>query len=333
MFGINFGKSKKALVLMYHRVNTCNSDVWQLTVHPDIFAEQLSVISGYNVISMRELADGIAAKKLPSKSIAITFDDACEDNYTKAAPLLLKHGLPATFFVTNITASANREFWWNELEYLLIEHNTLPREVTITENNITYQWNLQDNWRKIIGEELIESLASWLPWSQPPTASHALFVYLSEWLKSLSYASQLNVLDQLYVQAGQTPKVRDEYKVINEEQLKALGKQHNIEIGGHSAYHTALGKFAGDEQLSAIMQNKKFLEQTTGNIVKGYGYAHGSYNETSRNILRENGFLYACTTEENCVTEKSDAFALPRMHVKNVKGAEFKKQLKKWFAI
>ncbi len=333
MFGIRFRKNRKALVLMYHRVNTSNSDVWQLAVHPDVFAEQMSIISGYNVISMPDLAKGIAAKKLPPESIAITFDDACEDNFTTAAPLLQKQGLPATFFATNITASANREFWWNELEYLLIEHNTLPREVNITYDNITYLWDLQDDWRKIVSEELVESLASWLPWPQPPTASHALFVYLGEWMKSLSYPGQLSIVEQLYRQAGQSPKVRDEYRVMSESQLKALGKQSNVEIGGHSAFHSALGKFDGDQQLSAVMENKAFLEKTTGNVVRGYGYAHGSYNEISRDILRENGFLYACTTEEGCVSEKTDPFALPRMHVKNVQGAEFKKQIKKWFAL
>ncbi|MDD5128775.1 MAG: polysaccharide deacetylase family protein [Candidatus Omnitrophica bacterium] len=90
-------------VLMYHSVNPKSDPVlYRLIVKPESFARQMQFLKThhYNVIRLEELADLIREKKkIPRKTVAITFDDGFKDNYTYAYPVLKKLGLPATIFV------------------------------------------------------------------------------------------------------------------------------------------------------------------------------------------------------------------------------------------
>jgi len=316
---------------MYHRINTAVSDTWQLCVSPECFSEQMEVLKNFSVMSLQQAAKSVADKDVRPNSVAITFDDGYLDNFTSAKSILEKHGYPATFFVTNASQQMNREYWWDQLEYILLENTNLPGEITVTLGDELYRWNLRDGWQHIISEDDMKEFASWLPWQTPPTTQHALFIYLSEWIKSLPYQQQTDVMDQLFRQCGKNIEVRDKYRVMNSEELKQLSGSSRFEIGGHSAWHTALGKFDEEVQYKAIQENKAYLEKTLSRSITGYGYAHGSYNETSVNLLKNAGFKYACTTEEAVFTEASNPLALPRFQVKNVGGSLFKKQLENWF--
>ena len=331
MFNLFKKRKGTGVILMYHRINTAVSDTWQLCVSPEIFEEQMKVLKNFHVISMRQLVKDINSNNIQPHSVAITFDDGYLDNYINAKSILEKHRYPATFFITNASQQTNIEYWWDQLEHLLLENIHLPGEIKITLRGASYSWSLNDSWKKIISEEEMKDFASWLPWQTPPSTQHALFIYLSEWIKALSYTEQLNVLEQLQHQCGKEFHVRDEYRIMNTEQLKQLSNGESFEIGGHSAWHTALGKFNADVQYNAIHENKNYLESVTGKGVSGYCYAHGSYNETSLRLLKDASFSYACTTEEAVVSENSNIFALPRFQVKNVKSNLFEKQLEKWF--
>jgi len=67
------------------------------------FAEQLDYLrrEGYSTISIGDfVAFQKGAKKLPPKSVILTFDDGFASNYHYAYPLLKKHGMTATIFMT-----------------------------------------------------------------------------------------------------------------------------------------------------------------------------------------------------------------------------------------
>jgi peptidoglycan/xylan/chitin deacetylase (PgdA/CDA1 family) len=105
-----------AVILMYHRVDIVERDPWRLAVAPSLFAEHLEVICDrFLPISMQRLCAGLAGGDMPRRSVVITFDDGYRDNVTNAKPLLEKHGVPASMFVTTGYLDSERDFWWEEL--------------------------------------------------------------------------------------------------------------------------------------------------------------------------------------------------------------------------
>jgi len=87
-------------VLMYHSVNPKTDKImYRLIVSPQTFEKQMVFLKNHNykVISLGAMAELLQKrKKIPFKTVAITFDDGFKDNYTYAYPVLKKLGFPAT---------------------------------------------------------------------------------------------------------------------------------------------------------------------------------------------------------------------------------------------
>lgn len=89
-------------VLMYHMISEHlpknKSKFNRLRVKPKEFEKQLKWLSsnGWKSYTLSELSE---LKKIPSKSVVITFDDGYEDNFTNALPLLKKYNFKATVYV------------------------------------------------------------------------------------------------------------------------------------------------------------------------------------------------------------------------------------------
>jgi peptidoglycan/xylan/chitin deacetylase (PgdA/CDA1 family) len=98
-------------ILSYHSVAPCPPDwIAPFAVAPAALARHLDfvVAGGHAVFTVAELARRLARDDVPTRSVAITFDDGFEDNLSIAAPLLRERALPATVFVTSGFLTARR---------------------------------------------------------------------------------------------------------------------------------------------------------------------------------------------------------------------------------
>lgn len=89
----------EVVVLLYHRVNDEMRDA--LTVGVEQFEAQMAHIARhYPVASIDDVIHGRVPAGGSRPVVAVTFDDGYQDNYTHAMPALLRHGIPAAFFVS-----------------------------------------------------------------------------------------------------------------------------------------------------------------------------------------------------------------------------------------
>jgi peptidoglycan/xylan/chitin deacetylase (PgdA/CDA1 family) len=87
-------------ILMYHAVNREAGSTMNVT--PENFSKQMRFLneSGYKVISLDELVEGIKhGRRFAARTVVLTFDDGFEDNYLNAYPVLAKYKIPATIFI------------------------------------------------------------------------------------------------------------------------------------------------------------------------------------------------------------------------------------------
>jgi len=109
-------------ILMYHSISDLNEDnispYYRVCTKPKVFAEQMQWLAdnGYEAVTLSEALSLLQAEKSESKTITaskrdkgrntrklkpviLTFDDGFRDFYSRAFPVLHKHGFSATVFL------------------------------------------------------------------------------------------------------------------------------------------------------------------------------------------------------------------------------------------
>jgi peptidoglycan/xylan/chitin deacetylase (PgdA/CDA1 family) len=117
-----YGPCASVNVLMYHHIQDekVAKKLGQagLTVTPDWFDKQMQYLKDkqYNVLKVEDLVDYFSGKRaLPKKAVVITLDDAYEDNYLSAYPILKKYNFPATIFTPTGLVNVMDYLNWNEI--------------------------------------------------------------------------------------------------------------------------------------------------------------------------------------------------------------------------
>ena len=101
--------AQNPVILTYHSIS---EGATPLETPPQVFAEQMEwLASNARVAPLGEIAASVAEKKpIAERTVTLTFDDAFQDFYTHAAPVLARLGFPATVFVP--TAYCGRTNAW-----------------------------------------------------------------------------------------------------------------------------------------------------------------------------------------------------------------------------
>ncbi|HHV79687.1 MAG TPA: polysaccharide deacetylase family protein [Firmicutes bacterium] len=103
-------------VLMYHVIGEGPNDLY---VDEKKFAWQMEYLArnGYRSITATQYAEALKKKKnLPRRSIIITFDDGYADLYSRAFPVMKKHGFIGVAFVCSSTVGTRGHVTWEQLK-------------------------------------------------------------------------------------------------------------------------------------------------------------------------------------------------------------------------
>ena len=319
-----------ALILMYHRVTELPNDPYLLAVTPKHFAEQLEVIRRYGVpMPLRQMVEALQNGKVSKRAVVVTFDDGYADNLHQAKPLLERYEIPATVFVTAGQVGSRREFWWDDLDRVLLQPGTLPARLRLAMKGRPCDWELGK--ARTYTEKDYQQHRDWhVERQDDPSSRHRLFRRLYAELSALVGGDRQTVMDELLVWAGAEPTVRGSHRSLTTEELVLLQKGGLVDVGAHTMTHPYLGALPIAEQNCEIRQSKECLEGILGHPVTTFAYPHGSSTPDSVAILNEAGFVCACSSHPDAVWRDADCFYLPRVVVRDWSSKPFRRWLRWW---
>ena len=121
----DLGDLYKTPILVYHHIKILPKDaslrLRRWTISPNKFDAQMDWIAshGFHTITMNQLFTHIKkGLALPSKPLAITFDDGLKDHYVEAFPILLKHHFVATFFIITDSVGHSAYVNWDQIRQM-----------------------------------------------------------------------------------------------------------------------------------------------------------------------------------------------------------------------
>jgi O-antigen/teichoic acid export membrane protein/peptidoglycan/xylan/chitin deacetylase (PgdA/CDA1 family) len=288
--------SPGVIVLRYHSVFPAGSERDSLVsstlcVAPEDFDRQMAhLAANYRPLSLDEVVERLGtAEPLPRDGVVVTFDDGYADNHDFAAPILLKHGIPATFFITTGFIDNAAPPW-----YCIVRH--------AFERAAQPQWVAPDGGVLPLRSE------------DDRLRARRRVATLVEDLAAEERANIIIALcKQLEVEPPQTPGMIMSWQQVR--QLARLG----FSIGAHSVSHPNLARVSADELWREVNGSVRRIAEAAAIEVRHFAYPdpYGKPNFSPAVIeaVRRAGCISACTTRPGAVRDRADAHTMPRLTI------------------
>lgn len=287
-------KTQKPLVLIYHRVSDLDLDPQLLCVSPDNFDAHLQELAqSHRVVPLYQMLEECRNSAVPHNTVSLTFDDGYLDNLTNALPLLEKHGMHATVFVTSGMVCSDEEFWWDAMERIFLTGINLPQELSFAGR----QWQLHTDEEKLT---TCDDLCSLLRDYSPEVMEQSL-QFLFSW-------------------AGISTKGRASHSVVDSQQLRQLAASPLIEIGAHAKHHVRLSRLPAHRQRIEVTTSKQQLEAVIGKPIRLFSYPFGTaadFTTETVQAVMDAGYHAAIANIQSEITFPLDQYAVPRRLVRN----------------
>ncbi len=273
-----------------------------LEITPDFLDRTLSLIraEGYDLVSLDEALARLSAPRTGRFFVALTFDDGYRDNVEHAWPVLAKHGVPWTLFVTTGFADRTARLWWLELEEAI---RTLPHvNVTLPDGPFTANAGSDAEKQRAFGG---------LYWR----------------LRRQPEAILLSAIADLSKQAGIDAAALVERECLPWETLRALAGAPGVTIGAHTLSHPMLAKHDEAFARTETVESKTRLEAELGVSIRHFAYPVGDPTSAGPRefaLAKAAGFASAVTTRPgHLFAEHADhPHALPRVSLNGLHQSE-----------
>lgn len=248
------------------------------------------------LVSGLEVAEALeGGRPLPKGAVMVTFDDGFQDNYSVAFPVLRKHGVAATFFISTGYVGASEMFWFDWLVHALLQ--TRRSEVRVEALGLDLAIPADAAGRREVANQLLGRLKKG-----------------SEEVRIAVLAGLRVDLDVASLAAADHDHVPLSWDQVRE--MSAAG----MEFGSHTVTHPILSRISDPAQLHAELSgSKQAIEAELGRPVLSLAYPVGGADAVNAEVLRqtqEAGYRFAFTYESG-VNQLSEAtrFRMKRLRV------------------
>lgn len=108
-----------------------------------------------------------------------------------------------------------------------------------------------------------------------------------------------------------------QHEHMTNDQIRACIKA-GIEITSHTVSHLDMSKLSKEQLKKQLAESKSYLEKTFGIKVDGFIYPSGRYNDLAVQMVKDEGYKIAATTQYGeADLEKNNILLLPRVRIDN----------------
>lgn len=283
------GARARLSVLILHRVFATPDPVYPEAFDAAAFDRLCGWLAQlFNVLPLDEAVQRLDAGTLPARALSITFDDGYACGHDVALPVLRRHGLSATFFVT--TGTLDGGCMWNDVVAEAVRR-TPHAELDLRGLGVAglHVCPLDG---AALRREAIE--------------------HIQRRLKYLPLERRLALVEQVAERAGVLPP---DHLMLSSGQVRAL-RRAGMGIGAHTVSHPILTGLDADQVRFEIGHSRRQLESILGEPVELFAYPNGKwsvdFDRQSVEIVRELGFKAAFTTEWGGAGRGTDRLLIPR---------------------
>ena len=256
----------RGLVFMLHRVLpesernefTLNKD---LAITPEKLEEFLVFLKekGYIFISLDTLENWLDNKlKLNKKFICLTFDDGYKDNLTHGLPILKKHQVPATIYITNCFPNGTALLWWYLFEIHAKSSNQLLINTSLGSSE--FYWKDEND-------------------------AFGQFSKVSEAIKAIPGQELHSVLCESFGLSDAEIKQQCKEVALSWDEIKELSNEPLITIGAHTINHISVRHQEESLVVEEMKASKLEIEVKIGQQVKHFAYPFGGEYDVSKRDL------------------------------------------------
>jgi peptidoglycan/xylan/chitin deacetylase (PgdA/CDA1 family) len=273
-------------VLNYHRVND-DHDAFFPSLPTAVFESHMAYLArSYRVLTIEELVERLPHGRVPRNAIAITFDDGYRDNLTHAAPILARHGLPATVFLATGLVGTSEIAWFDRLALAFKRTSA---------SSVRAPW----------GDRI----------ALPDAAARlAALERTLDHLKRLSQDEFDRQLDALLTELAVNDPSWGKELMLDWPDVKALAGL-GFSIGAHTVHHPILSRVSLERARREIEGSRAAIAAACGVSPRAFAYPNGQpedYTGAVQRLVREAGFTCALTTRFGLNTRHTPVYELRR---------------------
>lgn len=248
-------------ILIYHGVvSNANKKINSRFITAQEFEKQLIYFKNhFHLLSLSDYFKG--AKDKNKLSLCLTFDDGYLNNLNEVLPLLKKHQIPATFFITTIRVTEYSYLWADMLD---LHWYTGPNSIVF--NKLRYRKKRNGYWSE--------------------KGSLKALLKSSDWNLKKSFCDFVLANNQFINEKQLFPY----FQLMNEEEIQQLSSSPWVTIGSHGLYHNCMAEVPINEAKTALEKSKRYLERLTNREIKYFAYPDGSYNAELIQLAKDVGY-------------------------------------------
>jgi peptidoglycan/xylan/chitin deacetylase (PgdA/CDA1 family) len=293
--------SGKGQILMFHRV-VPSSKKERIHNHLslEISPEQLETIiqyfknNGYDFIQSDHLMEWLKENKDTGRKFTVlTFDDGYKDNLEYAYPVLKKHSIPFTIYITTEFPDKRAIFWWYVIEDILLNNS----KVSYSFSNAPVNIHCETYKRKESG-----------------------FYHLRQMITSLNETNLKSELTGFFDKYGYDIYAYNDLITLDWNEIQELSADSLVTIGAHTLNHYNLTNLSNERSWEEIAESKKTIETRIKKPVGHFSYPLGLYGNREIEYVGQSGFFTATTTRTaNVFYDHIDhPYTLPRISVNSL---------------